>query len=78
MAFITRISGRALAELLPDLGAHPGPRYAALAGAITGLLLDGRVALGTKLPSERELAQSLGLSRATVTSAYDALRTKAC
>ena len=76
MAFMTRISGRALAELLPDLGAHPGPRYSALAGAITGLLLDGRVALGTKLPSERELAQSLQLSRATVTSAYDELRSE--
>ena len=71
---MTRISGRALADLLPDLSAQPGPRYSALAGAISGLLLDGRVALGTKLPSERELAQSLELSRATVTNAYDALR----
>ena len=71
---MTRISGRALAELLPDLTAHPGPRYSALADAVTGLLLDGRVALGTKLPSERELAASLQLSRATVTNAYDALR----
>ena len=71
MAFVTRISGHGLARLLPELDAHPGPRYASLAGAITGLLLDGRLAPGTKLPSERELAQILGLSRATVTSAYD-------
>lgn len=74
MAFVTRISGRGLTALLPDLSAHPGPRYGALAAAITGLLMDGRVAPGTRLPSERELALSLRLSRATVTSAYDALR----
>ncbi len=74
MAPVSRIGGRALAALLPDLHAVPGPVYSALSDAITALVLDGRVATETRLPSERELAAALVLSRATVTSAYDALR----
>ena len=74
MASITRLSGRALASLLPRLGEAPGPLYLGLARAITSLMLDGRIAPGTRLPSERELAASLALSRATVTTAYDTLR----
>jgi DNA-binding transcriptional MocR family regulator len=53
----------------------PGPVYTALAHAITSLVLDGRIATETRLPSERELAAALRVSRATVTAAYDALRT---
>lgn len=77
MAPLSRIGGRALADLLPglpDLRAMPGPVYAALSRAITTLVLDGRVATETRLPSERELATALDLSRATVTAAYDNLR----
>ena len=74
MASFARISGRALADLLPDLRTLPGPVYAALAAGVTSLVLDGRVATETRLPSERECAAALGLSRATVTAAYDALR----
>jgi DNA-binding transcriptional MocR family regulator len=48
--------------------------YSALADALTALVLDGRVATETRLPSERELAVALRISRATVTAAYDALR----
>jgi DNA-binding transcriptional MocR family regulator len=75
MASPTRIGGRALADLLPSLRTMPGPVYSALAHAITSLVLDGRVATETRLPSERELAVSLHVSRATVTAAYDELRT---
>ncbi|HKC26691.1 MAG TPA: PLP-dependent aminotransferase family protein [Jatrophihabitans sp.] len=74
MATASRIGGRALADLLPDLRTMPGPVYAALAGAVTSLVLDGRIATETRLPSERELAAALQMSRATVTAAYDALR----
>ena len=74
MALQSRIGGRALADLLPDLRTMPGPVYAALARAITSLVLDGRVATETRLPSERELAAALRVSRATVTSAYDEMR----
>jgi DNA-binding transcriptional MocR family regulator len=74
MASGSRIGGRALAALLPDLRAQRGPVYAALCDAITALVLDGRIATETRLPSERELAAALHISRATVTAAYDALR----
>jgi DNA-binding transcriptional MocR family regulator len=74
MAPVSRIGGRALAALLPDVRTLPGPVYSALGDAITALVLDGRVATETRLPSERELAIALQLSRATVTAAYDALR----
>jgi DNA-binding transcriptional MocR family regulator len=50
------------------------PEYSALAGAVRGLLTDGRLALGVRLPAERDLAQALGLSRTTVTAAYRELR----
>ena len=74
MASASRIGGRALAALLPDLRAQRGPVYTALREAITALVLDGRIATETRLPSERELASALQISRATVTAAYDALR----
>ena len=74
MAPVSRVGGRALAALLPDVRTLPGPVYAALADAVTTLVLDGRVATETRLPSERELAAALQVSRATVTAAYDGLR----
>ncbi|QDQ14472.1 PLP-dependent aminotransferase family protein [Streptomyces spectabilis] len=68
-----RLGGTRLAGLVTDLaGARPG--YRALAQAVRALLLDGRVPLHTRLPAERELATALGVSRATVTAAYDLLR----
>ena len=77
MASSTRIGSHALAALLPDLtgsGARRGAVYAAMAEALSSLVLDGRIAVGTRVPSERELAAALGLSRTTVTAAYSALR----
>lgn len=74
MAPVSRLGGRALASLLPELRTLPGPVYAALGDGITALVLDGRIATETRLPSERELAIALQISRATVTAAYDALR----
>ncbi len=50
------------------------PDYAALAGSIRGLVRDGRLALGVRLPAERELAGALAVSRTTVTAAYRELR----
>lgn len=76
MAPVSRIGGRALAALLPDVRVLPGPVYAALADAVMALVLDARVAPHTRLPSERELAGALRVSRATVTAAYDALRSR--
>jgi DNA-binding transcriptional MocR family regulator len=45
-----------------------------LAAAMRSLILDGRVAIESRLPAERTLAASLGVSRATVTGAYNQLR----
>ena len=44
------------------------PEYVVLATAVRGLLIDGRLALGVRLPAERELAAALGISRTTVTA----------
>ncbi|NEA04356.1 winged helix-turn-helix transcriptional regulator, partial [Streptomyces sp. SID10116] len=68
-----RLGSRQLAQLLTGtVGERPG--YRALASGVRTLLLDGRVPLHTRLPAERELASALGVSRATVTAAYDVLR----
>jgi len=50
------------------------PAYAGLAEALVLLIGDGRIALDTRLPSERELTAALGVSRTTVTRAYAELR----
>ncbi len=50
------------------------PDYVALAESLRGLLTDGRLALGVRLPAERELAETLEISRTTVTAAYNELR----
>ncbi|EGD54213.1 PLP-dependent aminotransferase family protein [Gordonia neofelifaecis] len=54
--------------------AGPRPGYQALADGLRVLVLDGRVPVGTALPSERTLAEVLGVSRTTVAAAYAALR----
>ena len=64
-----------LAELLqPWLTG--GRAYAGVAAGVRGLALDGRLSVGTRVPSERQLAVALGLSRTTVTAAYDVLRSE--
>ncbi|GAA4067728.1 PLP-dependent aminotransferase family protein [Actinomadura miaoliensis] len=67
------VSGPQLARLLGDVP-QERPYYLALARAVRGLILDGRLALRTRLPAERDLAAALGVSRTTVTAAYDRLR----
>lgn len=74
----TTVRGGQLARLLGRWHAlpsrHRSPDYAALAGAVRGLLSDGRLPLGVRLPAERELAEALGVSRTTVSAAYRHLR----
>ncbi|WP_197380808.1 MocR-like transcription factor YczR [Mycolicibacterium mengxianglii] len=50
-----------------------GPAYQGLADAIRLLIVDGRVPVGVRLPSERALADALRVSRTTVTAAYTEL-----
>ncbi len=66
------ISARRVATLVGDFDRSPA--YAGLADALVLLIGDGRIPLGTRLPSERELTDALGVSRTTVTRAYAALR----
>ncbi|WP_459804676.1 MocR-like transcription factor YczR [Herbidospora sp. RD11066] len=50
------------------------PYYRALAEALRGRLHDGAIPVGVRLPAERHLAEVLGVSRTTVTAAYDLLK----
>lgn len=68
-----RIGSGALARLLGSW-AHGGAAYVALADGMRRSVLDGRLPLGTRLPSERELADALGVSRTTTAATYQRLR----
>ncbi len=71
---VRQISPGITVESLPqDLAQHQAS-YKELARRIRGALLDGRLAVDTGLPSERELAVKSGLSRTTVAAAYSLLR----
>jgi GntR family transcriptional regulator/MocR family aminotransferase len=63
-----------LAPLLPALDpTATTPLHRQLFEALRGAILDGRVSTGGRLPSTRDLAQELGVSRNTVMTAYDQL-----
>ncbi|MEV7236571.1 aminotransferase class I/II-fold pyridoxal phosphate-dependent enzyme [Streptomyces sp. NPDC051020] len=51
-----------------------GPLYQRLAGGLRDAVRRGEVGAGSKLPSERDLARLLGISRTTVIGAYRLLR----
>lgn len=51
-----------------------GPTYQGLADGLRMLIVDGRLPVGSRLPSERALADTLRVSRTTVTAAYTELR----
>jgi DNA-binding transcriptional MocR family regulator len=51
-----------------------GAAYLQLAGGIRRLVADGRLPMQSRLPAERHLALTLGVSRNTVTAAYELLR----
>src|SRR5262245_51989842 len=63
-----------LATTLGDSWRRPRGEAQGLADAIRALVVDGRLAVRTRIPSERALAPALNLSRGTVSRAYDRLR----
>ena len=65
-------AGRMATLLAPSLDRTPA--YLGLADGLRALISDGRVPVGTRLPSERVLTEHLTVSRTTVTRAYDLLR----
>lgn len=59
---------------LPDLAARLGPKYLAIAAALTHDIETGRLRPGDRLPPQRSLAQSLSIDLTTVTKAYNEVR----
>ncbi|ORT60915.1 PLP-dependent aminotransferase family protein [Streptomyces sp. CB03238] len=59
--------------LLPAVAAPPRRRGRMLQSALREAVRSGRLAAGTRLPSSRELAADLGVSRGLVTEAYEQL-----
>ncbi len=54
---------------------HSDPAYRQIAQRLKALIESGVLPAGTRLPPTRSLARELGVNRATVTAAYDALGT---
>nr|WP_287855150.1 PLP-dependent aminotransferase family protein [Klebsiella sp.] len=71
-----RFGSQSLVRLLGNWqeSASRTPLWRQLAEALRLLILDGRLALETRLPGERELAAALNISRTTVASALGQLR----
>lgn len=72
------VSATSLATLLGPSVAAGHPAYRSIAEALHRQISDGRVMLGTRLPSERDLATALGVSRTTAARAYAQLRDERC
>src|SRR3954468_17697036 len=68
------VSARGLAALLGRAWRRAGESSVALADALRALVVDGRLAARTRVPSERALSAELGVSRGSVSRAYDRLR----
>ncbi|GGM14052.1 MocR-like transcription factor YczR [Nakamurella endophytica] len=83
-AALARRLGPVVDDRGPGAGATAGPTtgstgarpagYRELAHRIRGAVLDGRIPVDTGLPSERDLAAGLAVSRTTVAAAYALLR----
>ncbi len=69
-----QLNGSAFVRHLGAVTGDGRAGYAALADRVRTLLGDGRLAVGTRVPSERELAVALGIGRGTVAAAYEDLR----
>ena len=67
------VGPRTLAGLLGTWRSD-APAYRQLAGEIRRLVADGRLPMQSRLPAERHLAVELGVSRNTITAAYERLR----
>ncbi len=67
---------RLATHLIPVLGSRPAHRsaYRDLADGLRALILDGQLLVGDPLPTQRALADALGLSRTTVVASLTMLR----
>lgn len=71
---MTGVGNGGFAAVLGAWRGEPGRHARTLADAIREAILDGRVPVGTRLPSERALAAALRLSRGTVVATLSQLR----
>lgn len=71
---MSKITAYRLSRLLGDWSARPGVLAERLGSALSELITDNALPLGSDLPSERALTGVLGVSRGTVTSAYGRIR----
>jgi DNA-binding transcriptional MocR family regulator len=71
VAFSSRL--RAFVDVIGEWDAASGPRFRALARSVAGAVERGAFEPGARLPSEREVAAELSVSRGTVVGAYDLL-----
>jgi DNA-binding transcriptional MocR family regulator len=55
---------------VPNLNERSGPRYLAIADCLAESIAGGRLSAGDRLPPQRDLADTLGLTLGTVTRAY--------
>lgn len=61
-------------EIRPTLDSHSGtPIYRQLSAYLQGLIEEGTLRTGDRLPATRELAGQLGLNRTTISAAYELL-----
>lgn len=67
-----RVSDGTVLPLALDRGAE-APLHRQLYDQMRGLILDGRLSAGARLPSSRTLSRELDVSRNTVTAAFDQL-----
>src|SRR5664279_3328726 len=70
---MVNLSAHRLADLVGPLD-DQGPAYREITNRLRLMIVDGRVVDGTRLPSERDLAEALGVSRTTSTRVYAELR----
>jgi len=63
-----------LSALAEELHGTREVHYRALAAALRHAIATERIPAGTRLPSQRELANRLGFARTTVVDAYNLLR----
>ncbi len=67
---------QSIEEALGIWSEGPGPLHRKLSDALRAAAESGRLPASERLPSERELAQRLAVSRSTVVTAYDTLRSE--
>ncbi|WP_202423657.1 aminotransferase-like domain-containing protein [Duganella margarita] len=74
MSQVKTIQNENLANWLPRLAPHGGPRFLQIADALQAAMVDGSLKPGDRLPPQRQLAEQLNVDLTTITRAYDEAR----